>query len=73
MGARTKLNAGYAVTSFLIAAFIGGLADSGVVFAIALFIVFGLNYGNGNIRDQANPQQRNQHRKPNYHHKERRK
>jgi hypothetical protein len=50
MGAREKLNKGYFVSSLLLAAVIGGLTQSFVVFVVALVILLVLSVHSGDIR-----------------------
>ena len=50
MTARHKLNAAYAAGSLLIAALIGGAAQSAIVFVIALAALLSLDLVAGNIR-----------------------
>jgi len=50
MSARNKLNAAYAAGSLLLAALIGGAAQSGTVFVVALVALLALDLVAGNIR-----------------------
>ena len=50
MGARVKLNKGYAEGSCIIAAIVGLLVQSWAVFVIALIILLVLNVSAGEIR-----------------------
>jgi len=50
MSARHKLNAAYAAGSLILAALIGGIAQSGIVFVIALVALLSLDLVAGNIR-----------------------
>ena len=50
MSARHKLNAAYAAGSLIVAALIGGMAQSGTVFVVALAVLLSLDLVAGNIR-----------------------
>jgi hypothetical protein len=50
MSARHKLNAAYAAGALVLAALIGGMAQSAIVFVIALVALLGLDVVAGNIR-----------------------
>jgi hypothetical protein len=50
MSARHKLNAAYAAGSLLLAALIGGAAQSATVFVVSLLALLGLDFIAGNIR-----------------------
>jgi len=50
MGARLKLNQGYATGSVIIACLAGGLLQSWVVFVVVLIILLVLNVSAGEIR-----------------------
>jgi len=50
MSARHKLNAAYATGSLLLAALIGGMAQSMVVFVVALVVLLSLDFVACNIR-----------------------
>ena len=50
MTARRKLNAAYAAGSLILATLIGGAAQSGTVFVVALVALLSLDLVAGNIR-----------------------
>ena len=50
MSARHKLNAAYAAGSLIVAALIGGMAQSGIVFVVSLVALLSLDFVAGNIR-----------------------
>ena len=52
MSARHKLNAAYAAGSLLLAALIGGAAQSVIVFVVALVALLSLDFVAGNIRQK---------------------
>jgi hypothetical protein len=50
MSARHKLNSAHAAGSLIVAALIGGMAQSGIVFVVALVALWSLDFVAGNIR-----------------------
>jgi hypothetical protein len=50
MSARHKLNAAYAAGSLVLAALIGGMTQSAIVFVVALVALLSLDFVAGNIR-----------------------